>query len=367
MRVQRLMCLAFSGCAAGYAGGAGAVLTHYYSFDDVDIVGSSGAADGVGSANALPTGALGGANITTGQPGILGQAYRFVRDDTGSAGNNTTPGDASDFENTLRLAAGSVPAGNAPRTIALWFNFGGGAGQNKLFGYGSPNTDNDGTTGEALDIGLEGGGIRLRNFNGNITYGSGLDFAPGGADAGWHHLALRVNPGASTFADIELFLDGTPLAPADAGDADLNDTLAIADSAFGIGNIGYDHFLLNGFTGLIDELRIYDHAVSNAEIVQLALPPGVVPGDTDNDGDIDGSDMLNALSGYTGPGGTGATPATGDTDADGDVDDTDIGLMMTNYTGPLAPPAAVPEPVSVLWLGSGGLLFSGRRRRQATA
>lgn len=349
-------------CACGLiAPQAEAVLIHHYTFDDADIVGVRGAGDTVGSADALPAGTAGGANITTGQAGVHGQAYAFTRDSTGDNGNNNTPGDPSDFENTLRTPSATVPFGSAQRTIALWFNQTGGDGQQKLFGYGGPNTDNDGTTGEALDISLEAGGIRLRNFNGNITYGSGFDFD--GADSGWHHLTLRVNTGATTFGDIDIFLDGALLAPIDPGDADLNDTLAIADSPFGIGNIGYDHFLSNGFDGLIDDLRIYNSALSNSEIGQLALPPGVLPGDTDNDGDIDGADLLNALSGFTGPGGTGGTPSTGDTDADGDVDADDFNFLVNNYTAGL-PPASinVPEPVGAMTLMFSGLVLVRRMK-----
>ncbi|QDU88827.1 hypothetical protein Pla175_22110 [Pirellulimonas nuda] len=244
-------------------------LVHRYSFDDADIVGATkGQADLVGLDNATPTGTGGGSNITTGQAGQFGQAYAFVRDalPSGSATQSLT-----DFENLMTIASGAVPSGANDRTISVWFNqTTADSGQNKLFGYGTN------VGGQAIDVGLEAGGIRLRHFGGNILYGSGNDFATGGANEGWHHLAVRVNPGASTFADVDVFLDGAQLT----GAGSTATTLNTAASAFGIGttSIPTGGAIQNGFTGLLDELQIYDTALSNTEISQLATRPVPEPG-----------------------------------------------------------------------------------------
>lgn len=244
-------------------------LTHHYTFDNADIVGTKGAGDVVGSSDATPTGANGGTGIATGLSGVFGEAYKFT-DATG--GSNIT--DPTQVENLLRAPAGTAPFGAAERTIAVWFfrlpNGAGVSSQNKMFGYGSANTDSNGSTSEALDFSTEAGGIRMRMSSGNVTYaGGGFDFV--GADAGWHHLAVRVNSGATDYNAVDVFLDGVQLT-ATAGLGNLTDLMQIPDSPFGIGGVGYDAFLQNGFTGLLDDLRIYDNALTNTEIAALAVP-----------------------------------------------------------------------------------------------
>jgi hypothetical protein len=88
-----------------------------------------------------------------------------------------------------------------------------------------------------------------------------------------------------------------------------------------------------------------------------------LPGDTDNDGDVDDADLGTAFANYTGPLDEGVgtrTVADGDTDGDGDIDDADLGSAFAAYTGPLAP-TNVPEPASAILLALGGLALTRRR------
>lgn len=183
--------------------------------------------------------------------GLFDEALRFAGGD--------------DPDGVVTISSGVIPSGNTARTFSLWFNQQAEAVQNKLFGYGAA------AAGRALDVSLEGGGIRIRHFGGNVTYGSGLDFSA--ANAGWHHVAVRVNDDATTFQDVDVFLNGNllPISAQAGGGAEV--TLDTAASIFGFGTSATPGGEL-GFDGLIDEFRAYDSALSPANIRELAeLPP----------------------------------------------------------------------------------------------
>lgn len=186
----------------------------------------------------------------TGQPGLPGEALRFLGGD--------------DPEGVVQIPTGIVPSGNAARTIALRFRQASNAGQSKLFGYGIN------LAGRAMDLGIEGGGLRLRHWGGNITYGSGLNFT--GNDAGWHHVSLRVKEGATSFADVDVFLDGDRLTPQPGGaSAVLLDTAA---SAFAIGSSATPQSAA-GFDGWIDDFQVFDLALTDAQIAKIAERPPI--------------------------------------------------------------------------------------------
>jgi hypothetical protein len=217
-----------------------------YSFDNAD----------------LPEFDSAGSAVTTGQTGVFGEAYLF-----GGGANNLT---------TVPIS--TVPSGAAARTVSIWFNQSSALEQSKIWGYGA------GTSGNAFDMSLEGGGVRLRHFGGNITYGTGLNFVDGVGDAaGWNHLAVRVNanPAAdpianpSTFALVDVFLNGTQLSVTATASGGTGVTLDTTDSVFGVGttSISDGGASTYGFNGLLDELKIYDNALTNTEIASLAVIP----------------------------------------------------------------------------------------------
>jgi len=212
--------------------------------------------------------------ILPGQAGMFGESHRFWRD--------TSDFNLLSANGTWTVAPGVVPSGTAARTISIWFNqeidVTAGGSQDKLWGYGT------GTAGQALDLSLEGGGLRIRHFNGNITYGSGYNFAIGGANQGWHNATLRVNAGATTFANVDVFLDGVQLAVSAVAIAGTSQSLNTVELTAASGSPGYGFGIgtqslrsggasQNGIQGWLDELRIYDTALSHAEILTLVPEP----------------------------------------------------------------------------------------------
>ncbi|MDQ8191561.1 sulfatase-like hydrolase/transferase [Roseibacillus persicicus] len=218
----------------------------HYSFDDATVSGSS--LTDLSPNNHTGTLVSSASAPTISQSGLFEQSFGFAADD--------------DPDGIVTIPSGVVPSGTSARTFSLWFNQSSSTGQSKLFGYGA------GSAGRAFDVGLEGGGIRLRHFGGFITYGSNYDFD--GTDAGWHHVAVRVNADASTFADVDVFLDGSLLTPQAGGATAV--TLDTAAALFAIGSSTTPGAAF-GFDGLIDEFRIYDSAIGGRNIAELAEAP----------------------------------------------------------------------------------------------
>lgn len=187
---------------------------------------------------------------TPSQGGLFGESFSFENGD-----------DPSGY---ISIPSGVMPSGASARTISLWFNAQDASGQAQLFGYGTASS------GQAFLVGLEGGGIRIRHFGGNITYGSGLDFT--GSDAGWHHLAVRVKDAASTFTDVDVFLNGNLLPVSAEGGNGSTVTLNTTASAFGLGS-ATTPTAQNGFGGFLDEFQAFDSALPAANIRELAEAP----------------------------------------------------------------------------------------------
>ncbi|MEO1497532.1 MAG: LamG-like jellyroll fold domain-containing protein [Planctomycetota bacterium] len=230
----------------GTATAAQAELLVHYTFDTVDLSGSTVVDSAGADNNATIVGQVG-----VGAPGVLGEAIRLPNDDELSyvvlpASNNPTP------------------AGGAARTIAFWFSQAAVGVENKIFGYG------DAGLGRSFDVSLEGGGVRLRYSGGNYTWGSGLDFV--GDNAGYHHLAIRVPESAVDYADIEVFLDGAMLAGVPTAGDPAGTPISTGGGSPTSLNLGRSPAFdpAGDFIGLLDDFRIYSSALSDLEIGELA-------------------------------------------------------------------------------------------------
>lgn len=210
----------------------------------IEVVDANGATvvDQSGNGN---DGTIVGDDVIVGAPGVFNEGMQF-------------PGDFT--RNRVEVAAGIVPSGAASRAISLWFSHLGmfEGRQSKIFGYGARSA------GNALDVSLEDGGIRIRHWGGNITYGSDYDFL--GKDAGFHHLLVQVDANSGTFEDVSIYLDGQQLAVTAMGGGGAGVPIDTFDSAFAIGSGENNH----DFYGILDEVRIYDRVLSEAEIAALS-------------------------------------------------------------------------------------------------
>ncbi|WP_055493827.1 sialidase family protein [Streptomyces sp. TP-A0356] len=184
---------------------------------------------------ARPAAVLGGAKETG---GVFGGALRFDGTD-----------DAVRLPYRPRLALGAKDF-----TASLWFRYTAATGEQPLLWMGGVGTSQP-------QVWLRGEPAAGR-VQGLITVRDGAS-APRSAyvrtsgaynDGGWHHLALRRGGGLLT-----LFIDGTPISTADApGSVSRN-------SPFGV-HIGQRMDSRAFFTGAIDDVRVYDRALSDAEI-----------------------------------------------------------------------------------------------------
>jgi formylglycine-generating enzyme required for sulfatase activity len=160
-------------------------------------------------------------------------------------------------------------------------------------------------------------------------------------DGAWHHVAL-VKSGVS----VKIYADGVAENTHTVSGASQNNSLPLL--------IGFNpgEGIMGFWKGLLDELRIYDRALAPAEIAVLAVNPLDDPsGDFDQDGDVDGADLLVWQRG-----GSPTPNSPGDLAAWRG----DFGLGAAT-----AAAAAVPEPASLAGTATALALLARRRRCSA--
>jgi autotransporter-associated beta strand protein len=99
--------------------------------------------------------------------------------------------------------------------------------------------------------------------------------------------------------------------------------------------------------------------ITGTGLLQVMTAPISIAGDFDNDGDVDGDDLVVWQGDY----GTGIA---GDADEDGDTDGRDFLIWQQNYTGSgmlSAETIAVPEPTGFMLLAAATLAMVVNRRR----
>lgn len=126
------------------------------------------------------------------------------------------------------------------------------------------------------------------------------------------------------------------------------------------GNQGLPRTDLRFGIGPDDEIYVLNKR--DGVIRKFISASGLLDGDADRDGDVDGADFLAWQRGF---GAADADWSDGNFDADATADADDLALWESNFGG-RNPIAAIPEPASSLGLALGAvLLVTGRRMNLA--
>lgn len=169
-------------------------------------------------------------------PGRVGQAFAFDGD-----------GDA------MRASAAALPTGAEDRTIAFWVQSEDYAVGNRfLAGWGSAADD----AMSAIILGWFSATDRIPTFWG---FFNDLPADEPLEDGAWHHLAFTLAGTSATW-----FVDGAEVAT-----GTVNGLNTPAGTQFRLG----DAFsVMSNFAGSIDEVAVYDRALTPEEIETLAVP-----------------------------------------------------------------------------------------------
>ena len=224
------------------SGSASAALVGHWEFDNAGNVGEATLSDNLltnGDAAYSASGKIGGALALDGSGDFLALS--------GGALPTGLPTGASSYT----IAAFIQTTSNSRQGIAGWGNYGSG---------GQVNAFRTTTVNEA--------GIGNNATGGILNYGWGADYgqgaggtAPGDIYNGdWNHVAVTYDGTTKRlyFNGVELGSGGGPFA------------LNVAAANFRIGSTNGGEF----FNGLIDDVRVYDNALTQSEVTALVPEPG---------------------------------------------------------------------------------------------
>ena len=85
-------------------------------------------------------------------------------------------------------------------------------------------------------------------------------------DGGWHQVVGVYKSGVNKAIYVDGVAEATSSGPA----------ITANTVAFVIGGLNYSGVLVSGFTGLIDDVQVYNHALSSSDILYLFQNPGMV-------------------------------------------------------------------------------------------
>ena len=238
--MNRFHLLAFFGMASA----APAALIGYWDFNE----GAGTVA--ANSANASFNGTVAGGATWVAGPGGFGSALSFDGVD--------------DQVNT----SFSAVAGSGARTVAAWIRYPNqpGASPNEfdaIVSYGNNTTSNRWTFRVSDSVAIAPYQLRLEVSGGGVNSTTLLN------DDVWHHVAV-VESGGS-LSTVSLYIDGALQSVAyNGGGSGLAINTITGANTFTIG--GSLHSASYNFLGSIDEVRMYDEALTQAQVQALMVP-----------------------------------------------------------------------------------------------
>ena len=185
-------------------------------------------------------------------PGVQGQALNLnavtITEHIEIAGYKGIVADQTDPVNPIQAAF----------TVACWINT---MDNGSLVFWGSG--DGAPVGGQYQNFRIDGGRLRSEHGNGRFRGASTVN------DGEWHHVALAVDTGTNMVPPgTRIFVDG--MQDAEGADTvnsqNIWNITADVDMAIGARTTAGDRL----FVGLLDEVRVYDRALTNGEIASLA-------------------------------------------------------------------------------------------------
>jgi hypothetical protein len=240
-------------CLCGLATSSQAALIAWYQFNE-----GAGASTALNAVVGSTTGAI-QAGVTTGVAGISGNAYSF---------NDSTVNGFVDMGNANFF---SSITSSGQLSYSVWINTTLTTGNRNVVVFAGLDTSSQSYT----DLGYSGaeaghqGQAYDRNrpnlLNGPQTTGI---FSDGIVvnDGNWHHLALTVNLSTS---QLQLYVDG-----ALANSQTMTTSAFPAFNNFEIGRLGRS-VPADAYGGLVDEVQVYDKALTGSEVQFLFNNPGL--------------------------------------------------------------------------------------------
>ncbi|MGB2822271.1 MAG: FG-GAP-like repeat-containing protein, partial [Phycisphaerae bacterium] len=166
-------------------------------------------------------------------------------------------------------------------TVAMWIKADDASTDNGIFTVGEPGSSNCLSLCHAT-FGV--GGYQPKPFKAFLSTTDGNTYMEGPGDSqttAWQHVALTWDANEPDGGPLRLYLDGVPQTSSYSYGSVNGSVDAASQMLVGMGQSGWNH----GWEGLIDELRIYDRALSDAEIQDLAWPPAP-PESATGDGEV---------------------------------------------------------------------------------